>query len=80
MAEIARLALTEDELQRFSKEAEEIFKLLERVKNYVKDWEKEAEIDETASVRPDKTEEHDYPILKTFGRIKERYLVVPRNL
>ncbi len=79
IATIARLSLSEDELERISKDAEEIFKLLERVSRFVGDEEIEQMEDEYMQPREDQVSRGE-EVLFTFPRVRDRFVVVPKNL
>ncbi len=76
--QIARLRLTEEEIEEFLKQFEEIFSLMERVKT-IEFSESDEEVVENP-LREDRAEKPGEDVTSVFPVKKDRYLEVPKNL
>ncbi|NPA86707.1 MAG: aspartyl/glutamyl-tRNA amidotransferase subunit C [Candidatus Diapherotrites archaeon] len=78
VVEIARIKLSEEEKERFFKQIQEIFSLLERVKEI--DFPEEYEEPVENPLRKDVPEPFEKDPTIVFPKKRGRYLEVPRNL
>jgi len=82
IAYIARIQLSEEEVREFKHQFDEIFELLERVKELQLTEEEAVVVTENRSEFRDDSGESFPPddILRNAPRVKDRYFVVPKNL
>ncbi len=82
IAYIARIQLSEEEVREFKHQFDEIFELLERVKELQLTEEEAVVVTENRSEFRDDSVQSSPPddILRNAPRVKDRYFVVPKNL